>query len=340
MIENLEKVGILRTDRIGEVLLSTVVMDEIKNNFPKAGFVYVTSSYSKEILLNRDEIDDILIFDTMYKRSLKETYILARELKQKKLDAIFVLNPHKLLHLAAFIAGVKIRVGYGKKWGDILLTNCISDERDAAQKPEIEYSRDLLKSIGIKTSATNPKIVLTDDEKNEGKKILSFCGIKFDNPIIAIHPMTSNLVKTWGESKYREIIRRIQSELAVDVIIVGSETERDDINQVIRGVLPEERNLAGKTSIRDLASILQDVDIFLGNDSGPMHIAATGKAHVIAIFNLDGGSSPLRWGPNTNNASILCQTFSNTEKDSNNIRYYNNLGVNIVFDEIKNRLNK
>jgi len=340
MIKSLEKVGILRTDRIGEVLLSTVVMDEIKDSFPKARFVYVTSPYSKDILLNRDEIDDILIFDTMRKRSLKEVYRLARELKEKKLDIIFVLNPHKLLHLAAFISRVKIRAGYRRKWGKFLLTNSINDERNTAQKAEVDYSRDLLKSVGIKIAKTNPKIVLTDDEKNEGKKILSSCGVKFDNPVIAIHPMTSNLVKTWGESKYREIIRRLKTELEADIIVVGAESEREDINQVIRGILSEEKNLAGKTNLRELASILQDVDIFLGNDSGPMHIASTGRAYIVAIFNLDGGSSPLRWGPNTNNASILCQTSSNIEKSSNKIRYYNNLGVNIVFDEIKNRLNK
>ena len=340
MIKSLGKVGILRTDRIGEVLLSTVVMEEIKNNFPDARFVYVTSSSSKEVLLNRNEIDDILIFDTMCKKSWKEVYRLARELKEKKLDAIFVLNPHKLLHLAAFISGVKIRVGYRRKWGKILLTNSINDYRDSAQKSEIEYSQDLLKSVGIKTTKTNPKIVLTDNEKKDGKKILYSSGVKFDAPLIAIHPMTSNLIKTWGEGKYREIIRRVQTELEADIVIVGAESEREDINQIISGVLPEERNLAGKTSLRELASILQDVDIFLGNDSGPMHIASTGRAHIIAIFNLDGGSSPLRWGPVTDNFSILCQTSSSIEMDNNNIRFYNNLGVNVVFDEIKNRLNK
>ena len=187
----------------------------------------------------------------------------------------------------------------------------------------------MLKSVGIQCDRPKPKIVLTEEEKGAGKKILLSSGIKFDKPIIAIHLMTSNLVKTWGKDKYRGIIERIAKELEADIILVGADSERENIEQISEGVLSPERNLAGKTSLRELVSILHQTDVFLGSDSGPMHIASTGGAYVIAIFNLDGGSSPRRWGPCTDNVTIFTQEFSGAD-----------IGVDIVFNAVRGAIAK
>ena len=203
---NIKRIVIMRTDRIGEVLLSTVCVDAIKKQYLGSSVTFVTSEYSKPIVEGRDDLDEVITADTKgTKKWLVKAVRLASILRKKKFDMAIVLNPHKILHLATFLAGIPCRAGYDRKWG-FLLNKKIRDERGKGEKHEVEYTMDLLKALEI--GVAKPVIYLPVEKQAEESiaKILTKKKVDTDRPVIAIHPGSSNLIKIWPSGAYAGLV--------------------------------------------------------------------------------------------------------------------------------------
>lgn len=289
---------IIRTDRIGEVLLSTAVVNAIKKCYPKTRISFMTSPYSKDIVDNRKDIEEILVADTIKKGAfLRDTYKISAELKKKKFDVSIVLNPHKGLHLACFLAGIPLRMGYDRKWG-ILLNRKIKDLRNEGEKHEVEYALDLLNLVGIKD--VNPEVYMTVDKNSQISisEKLKNKGVDEDSKIITIHPSSSNAAKIWPYLKYVDLIKKIKSNIECEVIILGAKQEKELSEKIIKEVDENIIDMTGELNLKELAALIKKADLFIGNDAGPMHISAAVTTPVIAIFGRNiPGVSPRRWGP-------------------------------------------
>lgn len=298
MNEKIKNIVILRTDRIGEVLLSTVAADAIKKHYPKARITFVTSSYSRQIVEGRDNIDEVIIAETMHgKNRLGRALRLAILMKERKFDASIVLNPHRTLHLACFLAGIPRRLGYDRKWS-FLLTEKIADERYMGEKHEIEYTMDLLRLLGIDEKAQSPRLPLNTQAENVIERILLSKDIDQDLPLVAIHPGSSNPAKIWSHERYGELIKRLKQEVPCNIVVLGSKTESVLTRNMIQEVGEEVIDLIGLLDIKELTALIRRTDLFISNDTGPMHMAAALDVPVIAIFGRNiPGVSPRRWRP-------------------------------------------
>ena len=156
-----KNIVLIRTDRIGEVLLSTVAVDAIREWYPKARISFVTSAYSMPLLEDREDVEEVIAFETMSRGpALCRAMCLAGALKARRFDTAIIFNPHKALHLGCFLAGIPRRIGYGRKWGG-LLTETIEDHRDKGEKHETEYDMDLVRLLGVKGPAPAPRLPIS-----------------------------------------------------------------------------------------------------------------------------------------------------------------------------------
>ncbi|HNX90335.1 MAG TPA: lipopolysaccharide heptosyltransferase II [Candidatus Omnitrophota bacterium] len=299
MLNDPKKIVLIRTDRIGEVLLSSVAINCVKSDCPGAAVTFVTSAYSKDLIDGREDVDEVLIVDTfMSKGWIVRAIKLAVELRRRHFDLAVVMNAHKMLHLAVFLAGIPLRVGYGRKWG-FLLNKTIEDSRDKGEKHEIEYTMDLMNAVGINVPPVAPCLTVKKEKKKKVEEMLRNSGIDMMAPIIAVHPSSSNPGKLWPWKKYAELIKMIKSEMKADVVIIGDRESAllaDDIIAMsgVRSV----GNFCGKMDLKELAAFLSMCALFVGNDTGPMHMAAAAGIPVIAIFGRNvPGVGPKRWRP-------------------------------------------
>jgi lipopolysaccharide heptosyltransferase II len=298
MIKNIKNVVIFRTDRIGEVLLSTVAADAITERYPDVNISFVTSEYSKPLLEGRGNIKKIITVDTFKKNKwFFKALDLAATLKKGSFDAAIVLNPHKTLHLACFLAGIPVRVGYDRKWG-FLLNRKISDERGKGQKHEIEYTMDLLRLVGVENKVPTPRLAVAREYEDAVERLISERGISPASPLIAVHPGSSNPAKIWPCERYAELIRKLKKESDCNVALLGSEEERDLTGKILQKAGIDALDLAGALNLKELAALIKRSALFIGNDTGPMHMAAALGVPVIAIFGRNTpGVSPTRWRP-------------------------------------------
>ena len=338
-----KNIAVIRTDRIGEVLLSTVFVNAINSVYPKAGIFFVTSEYARPLVEDMGGVKEVLTFDTPGRRGwIRKACRLAGELRRRKIDAAVVLNPHKSLHLACFLAGIPVRAGYDRKWG-FLLNRRIRDERDKGLKHECEYSMDLANAIGIECSAPKVSLNITGASVEKTGRVLREKGKIDDRLLVAVHPGSSNPAKMWPHSRYAELIRKINDETGCDVVLLGSGSEKHLTEEIARESGGKTIDLAGELDLKELAAVLKHADLFIGNDAGPMHMAAAVGTSVIALFGRNiPGVGPKRWGPWGEGHIVFHETpgcepclDSGCKKD---YRCLSNITVDQVFAAVKEKL--
>jgi len=308
--KKMQRIVVIRTDCIGEVLLSTPVIEALHKRFKDAKIDFVTSPYSADIVSDRIDINKVILFDTFSKRlPVWNAISLANKLRPKSFDMAVILNPHKILHLGCFLAGIPIRVGFKRKW-PFLLTHKIEDNRDEAKMHEVEYNLELLRIIDIYTDKLYPFMPVLSNSGSEVDGLLNKVGIKPHGRIVAIHPGSSNKKKQWGIDNFKKVVKSLSEEGKMDVAIIGDKSEKELGSKISAGMGENVHDLTGIFTIKQLAAFLKKTGILITNDNGPMHIAAAVGTRIIALFNKDvAGSNPVRWGPCGDGHTIFYEDF-------------------------------
>lgn len=297
--KDIRKIVIFRTDRIGEVLLATPVIEALTRRFPQAKISFITSPYARDIVSDRSDLNEVIIFDTINRKvSLPEAVALSLNLRKRRFDLAVILNAHKMLHLAAFLAGIPHRVGFDRKWG-ILLNYRMRDTRSEGRMHEIKYNLKLLEAVGIEEEDIPPSISVLSQDSDYAKGLFTQHNIAKDRKTVIIHPGTSNPAKQWPLESFIELIRKLGASGNMNIIVVGDENEKALCERVVSAAGPNHFfNFAGLFTLKQLAALFKIADLLITNDNGPMHIAAAVGTKVIAIFGRNiPGVSPVRWGP-------------------------------------------
>ena len=309
-----KNIVIIRTDRLGEVLLATPVIEALHKRFPSASISFLTSPYSMDIVIDRPDISEVITFDTYSKRvPFWCAFSLAAKLKKRRFDLAIILNPHKVLHMACFLAGIPTRVGFNRKW-PFLLTHKAEDRRGRVKQHEVEYNLELLRILDIYKSKLSPFMPVLSKSSYYVEGILNQTGITGQKKIVAIHPGSSNPDKKWQVEKFRKVAQELADTGHVDVVIIGDRKEKALAEEISSGLGKSTHNLAGIFTIRKLIAFFKKADILITNDNGPMHIAASVGTKVVALFNKDViGSNPTRWGPYGEGHTVIYKSFDDLQ---------------------------
>ncbi|MBL7151183.1 MAG: lipopolysaccharide heptosyltransferase II [Candidatus Omnitrophica bacterium] len=293
-----KRILVVRTDRIGDVLLSTPVIKALREAYPDAYIAMMVSAYARDIAEGNPWLDEVIIYDKDARHkgwfgSLK----FACSLKKRKFDLALILHPTNRVHLVTFFAAIPRRIGYDRKLG-MLLTDRIKHRKQFGEKHELEYNFDLLKALGIRPAAKDLFMPIKPESEEWAKEILRESGIKEEDQILIIHPGASCPSKIWPNERFAEVADRLVQEYKFKVLIIAGPKDIARAQVVIKKMKTPALNLAGRSSVSQLASILKKCRLFISNDSGPVHIASAVGTPVISIFGRSqAGLSPRRWGP-------------------------------------------
>lgn len=291
-----KRIFIIRSDRLGEFLLSLPAIKLIKLNFPDSRVYLLAQKNNIELIKGVDFIDTYIDYEDNRFKGYRGAYRLSVLLRREKIDCCIALNPKKEFHLAALLALVKLRVGYDRKFG-FCLNRKIKDEKYQGMKHEVEYNLDLMKLVCKDIYA--PAVDLAVD----GRETLKNIGSDLDmaKKYVVIHPFTSNPSKKIEEDFWISLAARLKNSCAKNMVIIGSKDETDESARLAEKL--KIKNLTGKFSLRNLAAFLKyNCDVFIGLDSGPMHLASILGIPVVGLFTI---SNSKRWGAFNTQSLIL-----------------------------------
>ena len=287
------KILAIRTDRFGEFLLIIPALRALKEKFPGVFLSLIVNPHVKELAQHVEFADEVIPWENR-RHSLRELWDFSRLLKKKGFAICLIFNPAKELHLLSFLAGIPMRIGYGRKWG-ILLTHKKADEKQDGDKHEIEYNLELAGLAGAETKDHSLSLNIGDDAM---AAFLEKFSLRAVDKFIAIHPWTSDPLKQWELENFRELAQRAERELDLEVFVIGGKEEAQKFPRYFADLGEGILDLTGKTSLCELAALLKLSRVLVSADSGPVHLASCVGTPAIVIFRSDlPGKTSVRWGP-------------------------------------------
>lgn len=343
-MKKFKNILIVRTDRIGDVVLTTPVISALRENYPHAQLSMMVTPETKDIVEGNPCLDSVIVFDRKkIGRNVGKLLGFIFNLRKKKFDLAVIFHTKKITNLICFLAEIPTRVGYQNEKFGFLLTDGIKDTRAEGSKHEVEYSLDVLRHLGL--SVGQPKVYLPVQpeaerwveeflKENKLDVILSPRGeeshaldpssqntllrmtpnlknsprghLTGKDYLIAVHPDASCISKRWPPKNFADLINKIQKKYPVKVLMIGTEASRGIIDEIISLVQQPILDLSRKTSISQLISLLKRCRVLISNDSGPVHLAAGVGIPVITIFGRNqAGLSPVRWRPLSQNSTVF-----------------------------------
>ena len=293
------KILIIHTAFIGDIVLSTPLIQKLKDLYPKSEIDYLTLPTNQSVLYNNPNLNEIILYDKKGKdKGIKGFLKVLKILKQKKYD--YAVIPHRFIKsiLLAKLAKIPDIVGFDVATGSSLLDKKVHYDM---KKHEVER---LLNLVGYEGKKIPVRIYPAKENFVKIEKMLKNSGYtgKKEQKLILVAPGSQRSEKMWPIEKYREIIERLKKNKNYFIGITGSKSEKElPLN------FEKDKNVIdfrGEISLVEFGALISKADVVVGNDSSPIHIASGfEKPFVIGIFGP--GKRSLGFFPWTEKSNVI-----------------------------------
>ena len=190
---------------------------------------------------------------------------------------------------------MKNRIGYSGSGRGLLLSRSVPVPAKIHKQHLVITYKMLLESLGVSVSETSPRIFLSEKEVQAAKKLLQQHGVTENSLVVGINPgATYGSAKCWLPERFRQVAEGLLEKDDLFIVFFGDQATSSLVKEICQGLPPRVINLAGLTSMRELASLISISDVLLTNDSGPMHVADALETPVVALF---GSTNEIVTGP-------------------------------------------
>ncbi len=289
------KILIIQLGDIGDVVWAIPALWSVKNWFPQADVSVLTRKPNGDLLLDDPHVSKVF---QVGKQTFYDELKLLKAIRHEKFDLIFDLRADDRGAFTSFFAGSKMRAALyypGLDWRNRMFTHLANPTQPKERIfGAAEQSLKIIRSFGIKEVTTVPQICISEKTKSIIQNILIAEKITFPKGYITINPFSRWSYKEWGMNKWVDLISFIWRQYAMPVIIAGSSEERLRAGELTSASRAHAYNLAGKTTLQEMAGLLQMSSLHIGVDSAAPHIAAAVGTPTLTIY---GPSDWRDWSP-------------------------------------------
>lgn len=285
----IKRILIVQLWGIGETILTLPTIESLRKKFPMAEINVLTTSRNKDVYYGNKNVSNIMPI------SLNPFSILGFAMKNiKKYDVAIDMEEYlNISAIISFFAGREV-IGYSHGPRSKLYTNKVRyDDKqhavqtflDLAREPGIEYDTEKL-----------PRLNFSSSDKNYVDRFLKNNNVKNRDFAVCIAPGAAESAKArmWPYERYAELCDELIERHKAKIIFVGAFNEAELIDSIQKKMENKAINAAGKVSLTQLFYLVSKCGLFVGNDAGPMHVAAAQGVKTIGLF---GPNLPVRFGP-------------------------------------------
>src|SRR6202140_3094777 len=309
---------VVKLATIGDLLLATPALRALRETYPQARIDLLVTPASAGLLDGWEVIDRVIVLDKYlfdypqqfftHPANLKRLQPLWRDLRGGTYDAVVLMHhltlffgrlKHQMLMRAT---GARWRVGLDNGHGWFL--NARVEDGGFGVMHEAEYNLALAGAVGATTNDKRLALPISDEERRQARELVfgETAPEGAVRPIIAMHPGSGgySTARRWAPERFAHLADTLYRDTGGQLLLVGGPEEaalHSQIAGMMQSAMPA-RSLAGKGGIKVTAAALELADLFIGNDAGPMHLAAAVGTPTVAIFGLSNSDA---WGPYTGN---------------------------------------
>ncbi|HZV89321.1 MAG TPA: lipopolysaccharide heptosyltransferase II [Candidatus Binatus sp.] len=293
------KILIRATNWVGDAIMALPALRAVRSRFADAEITILARPYVAFIYKDQQVCDNMMFVDD--KRDM------AGEIRAQKFDVAVLLQNAFEAAWFAWRAAIPERIGYARDGRSLLLTKALPVPKPGEiPAHEQYYYLELLRRAGWLDSLPSESFIKLDvpeGNRQSAAEFLRFNGVKPDSLRVAIGAGASyGSAKCWPPDRFAELANRLQAQSGTDIILFGTLAEAPVSSAIAAGMHRAPIDLTGKTAINDLPALLSQCHLFIGNDSGAMHVAAAVGLPVVAVF---GPTDPYGTAPVTPRCSIV-----------------------------------
>jgi heptosyltransferase III len=283
---------VIQTRDIGDVMLSTALCNSLKQGFPDAKVDMLTMDYCSGVVEGNPNIDEILILKKSQRNKLSYVINFLKQIRAKKYDVILNVQGQLVGLLTCLFSAAPKRIGFDKfPWS---LAHSDNVPFPCPHEPSGEgYTIDdrftLLDPLAINTEDRSYKIWLSEDEKNAAHQAFVSAGIDMSKPIIAFGINSRDDYKQWPIEYFAQLAEWFIDCFDINILIFFGPGE-ETYSQGLKPLLPKDKQQyvydnVKTSSIRELAALFSQCALYVGNDTGPRHIAQAIDLPAFAIVS-------------------------------------------------------
>ena len=312
--EHFSRILLVRLREIGDVVFTTPAVRALRQHFPSAQLTYVVEPAAAPVVAGNPHINDVIVAPRRRGiRGLPSDLALGRRLRGKQFDLAIDFHGGPRASLLTWMSGAPVRVGYevaGRGW---MYTRRIARPRELRRRHSVENQWDLLTAIGITgppaRSAFPVEMYVDTSVYASVADRLARAGVTASHQLIVVHVSAGNPFRRWpfesfvslaadlvrGDDRRRVVVTSGPSDADAARKVIDASRERLRREPEDRGGRPSDRVLScGEFSLAELRALMDCAALYIGGDSGPLHIAATSGVPIVGLY---GPTLPERSAP-------------------------------------------
>lgn len=287
------KILCIKPRGIGDIILSTIILENLKSFFPEAEIHFLTETFAKPAVEHNTLVTKV---HTMEKS--ESPFSVSKKLRKEKFNLVLDLWSNPRSALITFLTFAKIRVGYsyrGRKYAyNLPATSSRGDGHSA------EHNLEILKPLGIPVNSKKIFYACGDEEKIFAEKFFKANNL-LNKFVVGILPAGGWASKKCEPKKWIEICKLIENQFNITFLILWGPEDYGDAIAIHNG-LNNNSVLAHQTWFNQMSALIEKCNVIIANDSGPMHVAAALNVPTVGIF---GPTDPKKHGPYNKNSTYV-----------------------------------
>jgi len=307
-VAEIKRILVVKLDHIGDFVTALPPIRRLKKLFPHAVITVLSSRASRAFASIEPSISEFIPFDFFHARSqlgerqlIQDDFIaLSEQLRPYRFDLAVDLRKHLSTREVLKYSGARFLAGFDYLGQFPFLDIALDWDGDRTlQRKRNHIIDDLMALVNAIGRATETDRLPMQPPPASMPLAEMPCDVRrlFTKPVVAIHPGAGNITKQWPTEHFSALMDLLIERNDVNVLLVGGPDEVEVANSLLNNVLHPEAvaSMAGKTALADLPRLLATCALYVGNDSGPKHIAAAVGVPTLGVHS--GVVDPVEWGP-------------------------------------------
>jgi lipopolysaccharide heptosyltransferase II len=278
----------------------------LRQRFPDAQLTYVVEPAAAPVVINNSHLDDVIVVPRARGvRGLVADIAVGRRLRARRYDVAIDFHGGPRASLLTWLSGAPMRIGYtgtGRSW---MYTQRIARPRELRPRHSVENQWDLLSPLDIPPPDRSRFPVEMTADRDAAAAVdsrLTRAGVADADPLIVVHVSAGNPFRRWPAAHFVDLVSGLAArDPRRRIVVTSGPSEGDAAGRVIADArarldpgLAERVLSCGEFSLAELRALLDRAALYIGGDSGPLHIAATTRVPIVGLY---GPTLPVRSAP-------------------------------------------
>lgn len=318
-LEQINRILIIRLAPLGETVLTTPVIRALREHFREAHIAYMVAPTREDLVSANPHLNEVLTYQPSVPKLI---YQIAR----RKFQMAVILQPTFRLVLHTFLARIPLRIGFETNTGGKRLLSVAVPNN--TQQHETQRYLDVVRALGVEITDDEPEVFVDNEGKAWIDNFLKIEKLDDGKPIIGLNPGAATVYRRWDAANFAVLGDRLHETYDAHIVITTGPREGELANQVV-AQMSHSPVIVNQATPMQLAALLQRCNLYISNDTGPMHLSTAVKTPTIALF---GASNLIQWAPPWKKHAVIARkdcefmkTLSSKEWDAHPDRARENL---------------